>query len=442
MIKSNYYLFFLLFLCACQSNPPQQANTHTSEKGIPSLLTRSEFLGSDEERNYITKSYQLLCRDIESGANVLENKLKLAQLFMLEARTTGEHGHYYPAALQLIDEILEDKPTNDIRAQALLLKGSVLLSLHEFKDAEKVGREAVSLNPHQALIYGVLVDAHVELGEYDKAVKMADKMVEIRPDLRSYARVSYLREIHGDIQGAIDAMELAISAGVPGFEDVAWCRLTLAELYENYGKPGKAKEQYQLILSERPNYPFAIAGLAGLAGKDKRYIEADSLYQRACKIIPEVAFYEEKAELYEQMGRREEADAIKRDILKMLADDEAHGHKMTLEYAYVYRDLFRDNEQALIYALEAYQQRPKNIDTNKLLASIYLNQGALDKAITHIDNALRTNSQDPELLCIAGLIYSKNGAVKKGKKLLLNSKGYNPHQDHEYFKEAMAFLSQ
>ncbi len=45
---------------------------------------------------------------------------------------------------------------------------------------------------------------------------MLNRMVSIRPDIRSYSRISYLREIHGDIPGAIEAMELAVEAGAPG----------------------------------------------------------------------------------------------------------------------------------------------------------------------------------------------------------------------------------
>jgi hypothetical protein len=39
------------------------------------------------------------------------------------------------------------------------------------------------------------VDGNVEMGNYDSAVAFADKMVALRPDLTSYSRVSYLREI-------------------------------------------------------------------------------------------------------------------------------------------------------------------------------------------------------------------------------------------------------
>ena len=80
------------------------------------------------------------------------------------------------------------------------------MSQHRFNDALITGKEALALNDFNSGIYGVLVDANVEIGNYKEAVKMADRMMEIRPDLRSYSRASYLREIYGDNEGAKKAM--------------------------------------------------------------------------------------------------------------------------------------------------------------------------------------------------------------------------------------------
>jgi len=79
------------------------------------------------------------------------------------------------------------------------------------------------------------------MGNYDTAVDKADKMVSIRPDLRSYSRISYLREIHGDNTGAIDAMKLAVDAGAAGDEATEWARIQLAKLYEHTGQLKYAK---------------------------------------------------------------------------------------------------------------------------------------------------------------------------------------------------------
>jgi len=94
----------------------------------------------------------------------------------------------------------------------------------------KVAEELQKSFPYNAFVYGILVDANVEMGNYDTAVDKADKMVSIRPDLRSYSRISYLREIHGDNTGAIDAMKLAVDAGAAGDEATEWGQNTTGKI--------------------------------------------------------------------------------------------------------------------------------------------------------------------------------------------------------------------
>ena len=94
--------------------------------------------------------------------------------------------------MSLIESALSiDKENLD----ANLTKASVMLTLHQFHDAEIIGKWAVKKYPYSAAAYGVLVDSYVELGKYEMAVEMCDKMLKIKPDLRSYSRASYLREI-------------------------------------------------------------------------------------------------------------------------------------------------------------------------------------------------------------------------------------------------------
>ncbi|MEJ7661093.1 MAG: hypothetical protein WKG07_16480, partial [Hymenobacter sp.] len=61
-------------------------------------------------------------------------------------------------------------------------------------------------------------------------MKMADKMNTVRPDLPAYARVSYLREIYGDMPGAIQAMDMAVKAGYAGLEQTEWTRVAPGHL--------------------------------------------------------------------------------------------------------------------------------------------------------------------------------------------------------------------
>ena len=88
--------------------------------------------------------------------------------------------------------------------------------------------------------FGVLVDALVELGRYRAAGRALQAMVDRKPDLASYARVSYFRELHGDLDGAVGAMRLAASAGGDAPENVAYVQTLLGGLELQRGRPPPA----------------------------------------------------------------------------------------------------------------------------------------------------------------------------------------------------------
>ncbi|HFB99894.1 MAG TPA: hypothetical protein ENJ53_03720 [Phaeodactylibacter sp.] len=334
----------------------------------------------------------------------MKNYLRLTAIFTNEARITGEHGHYYPAALKVINQALKKIDNDDNRFVALTMKTGVLLSQHEFQKALDLGKTALKLNRYNAHIYGALVDAYVELGDYDNAVLMADQMVHIRPDLRSYARISYLREIHGDVKGAKKAMQLAVDAGVPTLEQTAWTRLNLGKLYQNYGDLQKAENEYNKILAFREDYPFAIAALAGIEMEKENFKNAEALLHQATAIIPEVSFYEQLAVLYQKTNREKDFNKIIPTIFEMLKDDELHGHNVDLQYASIYFNLLKNYDKALESCQKEYAKRPQNIDVNRMLAQIYFAKSDYQKAAQHAKVAARTGSVHPELIDVKALL--------------------------------------
>ena len=87
-------------------------------------------------------------------------------------------------------------------------------------------------------------------------------MVDLRPDLASYSRVSYLRELHGDLPGAIEAMELAVEAGGPSVENTEYVRVQLGHLHLARGDLAAAEAAFHAALDRLPDYVHATAGLA------------------------------------------------------------------------------------------------------------------------------------------------------------------------------------
>ena len=65
-------------------------------------------------------------------------------------------------------------------------------------------------------------------------------MVALKPNLASYSRVSYYRELHGDLDGALEAMRLAVSAGGGAAENVAYVQTLLGNLDFQRGEIGAA----------------------------------------------------------------------------------------------------------------------------------------------------------------------------------------------------------
>ncbi len=417
----------ILSSCSSEQKPTTQNSKTKNEFEIPALLNRTGELSQAIDWSKTQEAVNKVTQKISQQPTDYASYIKLSEIYINEARVTGEHGYYYPSILNMLDFVLSKQVNEEIQFKALSLKSSVYLSLHQFANAKETALAAVKLNPDNAQIYGALVDANVELGNYDEAVKMAETMMNKRPDLLSYSRASYLREIHGDPKGAIEAMKMAVESGYPGYENQAWTRNTLAHIYETYGDIQSAEREYKTTLAERPGYPFAVAGLASVELKKGNFKEAEEKLNQAIQIIPEVSFYVELAELYKQTGREKEAQNALKTILEMMADDEAKGHTMALEYAKVYMNVAGNLEKALEYAQKEFDARPTNIDVNKVLAEIYYEMGNLVEAEKHLAMAFITQSKNPELLEIAGLINIRGGHQKEGEMLVKQAHEANPY---------------
>ena len=168
-----------------------------------------------------------LREEITKHPGEMKNYIDLAQVYIQEARISGRHHEYFPAAESIIAEVLRREPDN---FEANVLKAGMMMTRHDFANAKETIDKAIAKNPYNSGAFGVLCDANVELGKYTEAVSAVDQMMNARPDLRSYARASYLRELNGDRNGAIEAMKLAADAGAAG-EEIANGLYIISEIF-------------------------------------------------------------------------------------------------------------------------------------------------------------------------------------------------------------------
>ena len=432
-MKKNllYLLLIILFIGSVGFIVLKYQHTEKDKSTkVYTLLDRKGLLAKMDEWINTKRNVTLLLKKIESNPADIKSKIALANNFILEARATGNYAYYDVAAMKLANDVLEIDSNN---FEALTLKSLIYLSQHHFADGLATAERAKNRAPHNAFVYGVLVDGNVEMGNYDSAVLCAQQMMDIRPDLRSYARASYLREIYGDYPGAIDAMKLAIEAGAPGDEATEWSRIQLGHLYENTGDLKSAEMHYQIALTERPGYMYAYAGMARLAMASKDYNKAIDFYKQAATDAVEGAFKEELASVYLLSGQKEKANELTGLLIEELNKnaqaantDESIGHYADKELAYAYLSI-NNYDKALEHAMLEYNRRPKNIEVNETVAWVNYKKGDASKALPFIAEALKTNSKNPTLLCRAGLIYLKAGDKEKAKQLLKEGTQNNPN---------------
>ena len=182
-------VLFIISKGAAKNNPPSSYK----------LLPRKHSLTYTAEWETVKNNVSVLQQKIESNSSDTRSMIALAAIYIQEGRTTENFSYYNAAAMKLVDNVLAIDANN---FEALTFKSTILLSKHQFEEARKIAEQARQLYPQNAYVYGLIIDASVELGKYKDALEAADKMIAIRPDIRSYARIAYLREIHGDLPGA------------------------------------------------------------------------------------------------------------------------------------------------------------------------------------------------------------------------------------------------
>jgi tetratricopeptide (TPR) repeat protein len=379
------------------------------------LIPRKGMAADTKEFKAAQKTSDDLLAAIKADPTDVKSKLKLAQLYILEARITGNHMYYDVAAMKYVNDALK---VDSINFNALVYKSLIYMSQHHFADGLTYAHAAQQINPYNAYVYGLLVDGNVEMGNYDSAVTYADKMVSIRPDLTSYSRVSYLREIYGDYPGSIKAMKMAVDAGGQGDEKT--------------GNYQSADTLYNISLSMRPSYAYAFAGLAHVALAANDYNKAIGYYERADSIVTDNNIREELAEAYRVAGQTKKADDLENAIIADLVQsaqagdkDVNIGHYADRELAYDYLKI-NDKDKALDHALLEYNRRPDNIDVNETVAWVYNQRGEYAKALPYIKVALKTHSKNPVLLSRAALIYYNAGDKATAKTLMAQVQLSNP----------------
>ena len=147
--------------------------------------------------------------------------------------------------------------------QALTVKAWVQAANHDFEGAVVTAAAAADAAPASPWAWGVLADALTELGRYPEAVAAVEKMMARRPGAAAYSRAAHLRSLHGDSEGAIALMKMAVDATSPSdHEQRAWMLVMLGREHQVVGEHDAARRLYRGALLAVPGYHLATYHLA------------------------------------------------------------------------------------------------------------------------------------------------------------------------------------
>ncbi|HEX2414314.1 MAG TPA: tetratricopeptide repeat protein [Thermoleophilaceae bacterium] len=201
---------------------------------------------------------EILQRSASADAASAGTFAALGDAYLQKTRETGDPS-YYSRADRSFDAALRRDARN---ADAVLGAGTLAGLRHDFREQLRLGLEARRLVPALTAPNAVIADAQIELGRYGDAERTLQRMLDSKPNLTAYSRVSYYRELTGDLEGAVQSMRLAVSAGAAVSENVAYVQTLLGDLELQRGRPAEARSAYRAALARLPGYAPAEVGLA------------------------------------------------------------------------------------------------------------------------------------------------------------------------------------
>jgi tetratricopeptide (TPR) repeat protein len=382
---------------------------------------------------------QLLDRSIMSLQSILranprdwKSYASLGLAYLQKARLTVDPA-FYTKADQVLRESLGLNRSQNFEAD--LGMGILAGARHRFHAALAWGLRAKAINPYNADIRGVIGDALMELGRYRAAERDLQKMVDLRPDIASYARISYYRELHGDVHGAKTAMSMAFEAAGGTGEDAAWASYQLGDLDLSQGRTGLAEYDYRRAAYLAPDYFLPRVGLAKVAAARGRYAVATTLLSGVIDRYPLPSYVALLGDLYARSGKPARARAEYELVRAEERLFEANGVVPDAEMMIFFADHHQRLRRTLVEARAQYRKRPSVRMADALSWVLYAN-GRFAQAERYSTKALRLGTRDAMYYFHAGMIARAAGYPAKALRYLETALAINRHFSVLYASKA------
>ena len=319
---------------------------------------------------------------------------------------------------------------------ALNLRGLVLLDAHRFEEAAALARQILAAHPKDPMALGTLSDAVLELGDVEAATRSVQAMLDIKPNLPSYSRASWLRWLSGDVEGALKLVRSAYDAGrsqrdpEPG----AWVLVQAARIFWHKGDLEGAAAGLEMALKRVPGYPQALVekGRVALARGDAAAAVTHLTGSWAARPLVETAGLLSEARA--RAGDAAGAEAAWKDAIALGEKTDALGLARLLAWK-------GERPSDAVALLEGERKKRGGVYMDDAWAWALYRAGRVEEARVASVRALGLGTPDAGVLYHAGAIAIAAGEIAEGRKLIERALATNPHFDVREAQEARALLN-
>lgn len=362
----------------------------------------------------------------------------LALALTRRARETADPA-YYQQAHETLRESFRLAPDNP---QGRKVQAWVLLGQHEFARALEIAESLKKRFPDDLMLYGILTDAYVELGDYDKAEEAAQWMLDRQPaHVPALTRGAYLRELFGDIEGAVELMQQAYQRTPEhDVEDRAWILTHIAHLELATGDSEAADKLLQEALKLYPNYHYALAELAEVRAAQGRSAEAAQVRRQHVEAAPHPENFYYLGQSLQRAGKAEEAEAAFQRFEEAAREEMDNNDNANRELILYYADEGQKPAEAVRIARREAERRQDVLTLDAYAWALHA-AGDHGEARKQIEKALAVGIRDARMLYHAGAIAAKQGDRTAAESYLQKSLDLNRRSEvAEPARELLASL--
>ena len=359
----------------------------------------------------------------------------LGAAYLQKGRETGD-ADYYERAKTAFTKSLDLLSEDPAAASAMTHMAVAWMAEHRFADALTWAQNALALGSGDPSSWAIAGDALADMGDYAGAAEFYSRLEspfaseEERLGL-SYernSRMSSLRMVAGDAEGAVELMRAAIRAAIDArlpAENVAWSEYQLGEELFQAGDYAAADKAYLAALDKYPSYYRALGGLAKVRAAEGKLSDAVEFYKKALSVVPFPEYAAALGDVYQKLGKLDEAKR-QYDLVEFIGhlsalNQQIHDRDLALFYAD--HDLKLDDSLAL--ARKELEIR-RDIYTWDVLAWALFKNGRYQEAADAAAHALQQGTVDAQIYFHAGMIYGRLGDLSVAKNFLGRALNLSP----------------